>query len=422
MDTAEYINPVIERLGRVLDDGNLPPPYDRWGARLLAHLTKPVQIVVTGLEETGKSALIEMMVGRSVIGRELNIPLIEIAYGEIEQALIERPDGSVTVAAGCLKDHVCPEDAIRVRQELPDPRLMQQSYIEVSLHGTMPEKHAALNSAIERTDLMVWCSQKFTEEEQALWATVPDHIKDHSVFALTMADHQLMRGVLTENIARLEPIVAEEFLGLFPVATLQGVAAQTCADAINEDLWSSSGGKHLMELINRQVRQGRKADIDQARIFMDRLAARMPQISTNTTDEPAIEICDAHCPGVVPAHTDGNVVETGTVESREAVAVLSEAVDLLQQHAVRMLEEMNNAEDVNADQILNGCSQAISSLSGLLETTGTGDPAAQAIQDDVQEGEEMLMLFQLERGEEAALDAVTLMLQIRKEMVDKLAV
>ncbi|QGX97223.1 hypothetical protein EI983_02595 [Roseovarius faecimaris] len=426
MSFAKKIDPVIDRLGQVLDGGQLPHPYDRWGARLLDHLTKPVQVVVTGFEGTGKSALIEMMSGRPALGHDVTAPMIELAYGETEQVIITREDGSVSTVAGILKNCTCPSDARRIRQELPDERLSSNEFIEIGLTGDLAEKRAALNAVVDRADVIVWCSQDFGEEEQALWSSVPDNMKDHSLLVLTMADQQLMRGMLGDIIDRLDPIVAEEFLGLYPVATIQGITAQTCSDRVNEDLWASSGGKQLMELLSRQVRQGRNADYDQARIFMDRLAMRMPHTAHTTTEiqEEKQEITPPSTATLVALPSSTAESDFDTVEfecNAEAFEMLTEAVDLLQQHSMRMLREMDEHEDVDTDLLLSDCSEAMQSVSELLQSASQGDPLQQAVQDDIQDGEEMLMLFQLERSEDAALDAVTLMLQLRKELSQKLA-
>jgi len=414
MKSAEQVNPVIDRLERMLGQDNLPPPYDRCGARLLGLLTRPVQVVVAGLEGKGKSRLIEMMVARTETRQAQNVPVSELAHGESEQALIERADGSVSSVAGLLKDCDIPEDAVRVRQELPDPRLIQQDFVEISVCGTDDEKRAALDDAIARADLMIWCSQDFAEEEQQLWSLVPDHIKDHSILALTMADQQLMRGVLQSNIARLEPIVADEFLGLFPVATIQGITAQNRAEAPNEALWSSSGGKSLVDLVSRQIRQGRTADIDQARIFIDRLATELPQ-SAPIANLPVVAARPAP---MTESQAAGAADETAASEG-DALADLSKAVNVLQRHAARMLDALEETEVPDTDTILKDCNEAINSLTTLLGSSAGDDPVNDAMHGDLQEGEEMLMLFQLERGVDAALDAVTLMLQLRKELTDK---
>lgn len=408
--TAKF-DPVIDTLGQVLDQGNLPPPFDRCGARLLTLLTRPVQVVVTGFAGSGKTKLIEMMAARPDIGHLKSVPVFELSFGDTEQALIERADGSVSTVAGLLKDGDIPDDAVRARQELPDPRLVQQDFIEIGLYGTDIERRRALEVVTSRADLIVWCTQDFAEDEQQLWSTVPEHIKDHSVLVLTMADQQLMRGVLTDNIARLGSIVADEFLGLFPVATIQGITAQTSAEVPNDALWASSGGKSLMQLVSRQVRHGRSADIDQARIFLNRLSLKVPQEALGSdTPNAAAQITASNKRPAADQNSSGD---------QTTAALVSETVDVLQQHAARLLDALDQAEKPDTDMILEGCSDAINSVNALFASAVRGDPVADTLRADVQEGEEMLMLFQLERGEDAALDAVTLVLQLRKELSDK---
>ncbi len=422
LNAANQVSPVIDQLESALDLGNVPPPYDRWGARLLARLTKPVQVVVTGFDGSGKSALIEMMSAQPVIGQNVRVPVLELAYGKTEQTIVELREGSVRTTAGLLKDCIGVEDAVRVRQELPDTRLIQQDFIEIGLTGDPAQKRACLDAAVARADVLAWCSQDFGEEEQSYWSKVPDHIKDHSILVLTMADRQLMRGVLTETIARLEPIVAEEFLGLFPVATIQGITARTSGQGVNEALWNSSGGKSLMSLVSQQVVQGRNADVDQVRIFMDRLAKRAPRMIASDATGVTIDMPADAQSLPAPANPEFDTTVELVASDAETVAVLSEAADLLQRRATRMLDDMGSSEDLDADAILSGCSDAIMSVKQLLDAADENDPATGAIHEDIQEGEEMLMLFQLESGEDAALDAATLLLQIRQELVDRLAV
>lgn len=422
MNTAEQLDPVIDRLGRVLDRGNLPPPYARCGARLLSLLTRPVQVVVTGFAGSGKTKLLEMMSAHPGVGPAQSVPVFELSYGDTEQVLIERADGSVSLARGMLKQREIPRDALRVRQELPDPNLIQQDYIEIGLGSTEAERKSALEAVTTRADLVIWCSQDFIQEEHRLWSTVPDHIKDHSVLALTKADQLLMRDVLNDNIARLEPIVSDEFLGLFPVATIQGVTAQTGAEHVNDPLWAASGGKSLMQLVSRHIRHGRTADIDQARVFLDRLALKMPQ----DAEQPP-ETLKAK-PQPVAAN-EADVAESsqiGTDYEEDAghetpIGLLSEAVDVLQCHAGKMLDALDEGGEVDSKKIIDCCSDAVRSVSALLGS-GPSDAATDALKGDLQDGEEMLMLFQLERGEDAAVDAVALVLQLRKEMGKKAVV
>ena len=431
MNSAIRTNPVVDRLEHILSHDDVPAPYDRWGARLLTHLTRPVQVVVTGLAGSGKSARVEMMSAQPVIGHRLDVPVTELVYGETEQALFEKRDGSIISAGGLLKDCDCPENAIRARQELPDPNLLAHNFVEIGLSGSPDQKRAALDSVIAHGDIIIWCSQSFSEEEQHLWATVPDQIKDHSFLVLTMADRQLMRGVLSQNIARLEPIVADEFMGLYPVATIQGITALTTGDGVDQALWNSSGGKQLMAPVLKQIKQGRTADVDQARVFLDRLALRAPEGEHESLAPPqgpianAVEVSNTTANSGFVAVVDDAAEDTLGAQDiagdTRAAELLSKAVDMLQQHATKMLNDVNQGDDLDSDAILCGCTEAMSSLAGLLDMGQAEDPATRDLREDVQEGEEMLMLFQLERGEEAALDAVTLLLQIRKELIQKVS-
>lgn len=416
MSHARQIDPVIDRIERILENGTLPHSFERWGTSLVAHLTKPVQVVVTGFPGTGKSALIEMMSACPVLGSRLKVPVVELGYGDIERATIEHLDGSIRSVNGRLKECTCPDDAVRARQELPHKNLMQNDFIEMGLRGDPDRKRALLEAVVERADVIIWCSQEFGEEEQHLWSGVPDHMKDHSLLALTMADQQLMRGVLETNISRVGPVASDEFLGLFPVATIQGITARTCAATVNEELWVSSGGKDLTELLARQIQHGRKADLDQARIFIDRLTMQFPQLAVPEADgssgmKPA-EGREARLQDNPTAH--GTNARVG--RDPEATALLSEAVDLLQRHAIEMLDDVDASKELDPDRILKACSEALQSVTELLDSTEMPSPSIEDIKDEVREGEEMLMLFQLERGEDAALDAATLLLQIRKEL------
>lgn len=419
MNTPSQISPVVDRLEQILDAGDIQAPYDRWGARLLAHLTKPVQVVVTGLDGSGKSTLVEMMAAQPVLGTRLRVPVTELVYGEHPRALIEREDGSITEVAGYLKDCDCPEDAIRARQELPDTSLIRQNFVEINLSGDLSQKAAMMEVVTARADIILWCSQEFSDEEQQLWAGVPDQLKDHSFLVLTMADRQLMRGTLSSNINRLGEVVADEFMGLYPVATIQGITAQTAGESVDQVLWTSSGGKQLMDPVLKQIKQGRTADIDQAQIFMDRLATQTPKSYLDVTPpSPDLVVQPAEPTPPVP-----DIAETAApeVEDARTARLLSDAIDLLQGHAGQMLDDVDKDGDLDADAILSRCSEALTSLAGLLDEGEVDDPTARAVRDDVQDGGEMLMLFQLERGEEAALDAVTLLLQMRKELIDQVA-
>lgn len=428
---AGKVEPVTDRLEDIVQKGGIPAPFDRWGARLLGHLRRPVQIVVTGLPGSGKTALIAMVSGQDVIGPDVRAPLIELTHGDRARILFERRDGSVETAAGIVTSSDVPADAVRVRQELPETALSGQSFVEQSLSGGEAEMRATLDEIASRADIVIWCSQEFAALEQGLWARMPDRIKDHSFLVLTKADLLIRSKMLGRHIDRLAEITADEFLGLYPVATLQGIAAQRASERPNAALWKASGGGHLVGSLRKQIRQGRSADLDRAQIFLDRLGALATAEPVNENVAPSVrspagpEISrhgdtEEHEATERPVE-EANVAETVTAPDPQTMSILSEAIDMLQEHGQKMLRKIDRAGDFDPDVILNTCTEAMSSLARLLEKGSADDPLGRDARESVEEGEEILMLFQLEQSQEAALDAVTLLLQIRKELIRKVA-
>ena len=81
-----------------------------------------------------------------------------------------------------------------------------------------------------------------------------------------------------------------------------------------------------------------------------------------------------------------------------------------------MLGSFSSIDELDPSNILERCVDVISEISGTLEDADDDSPAIQTLQDNAREGEQMMMLLQLEDEEEAAPDAVVLLIQLRKEM------
>ena len=98
-------------------------------------------------------------------------------------------------------------------------------------------------------------------------------------------------------------------------------------------------------------------------------------------------------------------------------SVLDLAEDFFNEHA-RALADMaaNDADTPSA--VLQSCSEAIEQLGELLETSGNDDPE---LQEDVQQASDDIVLMSLEDSADSAVDAVTLLLQLRRDVLLKRA-
>lgn len=385
------ITPLAGQLEHTLSSGLLPSNVSGWGSQLLQRLRQPVQVAVTGAPGSGKSALIDMLLGRVVTGRNAAGLLTRICLGPQEQVEFETATGERLQQAGCLANAAVPPGAVRARQYLPDPRLRTHSYTEIPLSGPPARQQETLQQAAAMADIVLWCSETFPEADQSLWAAMPDRTKDHSFLVLTMADRQIMRGALSGLIEALEPVAAEEFLGVYPVAAIQGLTAQA-ADTPAEDLWRSSGGKQLADDVKRQIDLGRASDADQAELLIRQFGG-----------EP---LADTPAPAAATAETQ-----------QAPAASLAAALDQLQTGAEDMLAQAEAAGGPQAGPVLAQCMDLIRGLSASLEAL-PGSAALTAAKEAAQDGEELLMLCQLEQDEDAAIDAVTLLFQLKKELAE----
>ncbi len=386
---------LAEQLEQTLGQGNLKPDAQSWGMALVDRLRAPVQIVVMGPQGSGKSSLINMLAGARVVPDVGPVPVLEVIGGAEDLISCECEDGSSRDLSDAAE---CPAGTLRVTQTVPVPALEECGFAEINLSGPPEQSEAVLEWAIERADIVLWCTEEFGPEERMMWARVPDELKDHSFLVLTMADRQMMRGILSDKINSLSEVVAEEFLTLFPIATIQAIAAQSEPDHVHAGLWKSSGGKALRDAVFKRVEHGRLADQDNARMFLSRFAGlrHMPA---------------ARAP--VPSVT---VRQTGVDAVNEEL--FASALNLLHREADRMLNEVDGGQDPDPDKVLQQCVEAANALSDLFAEADPGDNAAQSLKDDAAESAEMMLLFQLERSEDAAADAVTLLMQLKKEISD----
>ena len=409
------MDPIAVGLHRALESGSLPPEGRMIGQRLMTQLNRPTRVAVIGLAGSGKTSLVNMLLGAGLMPDLKGVAAVELSYGASARVHVVMGDGTVRSGDGFADPARTPPGALRVSQELPDPRLKDWSFVEVSPSHSGSGQGRLLEWMAKRSDIAIWCSEGFDDRERALWSHVPEHLKDHSFLALTRADRLFMKGELAQRIARLQPVVADEFLGLYPIATLQAAASRKAAER-NDPLWQSSGGKALFDCIRQQVDQARTADLDHACLLLERYKVALPDHSDVTEQAPDVGKTTV---GVAPKPAVEAPANDPRDRKLDADEVMQRALDVLQSCADELLATPQTASAAIADHILERCSKAADDLVHLLSEADALDPELAALKDDLIEGEQMLMLLRLERGESAADDSLTVLLQLKKEMSER---
>ena len=464
---------VIDRLKGALDGDTMPKAARDYAEHLLTRLSQPVRVSILGTPHSGKSELVNMFLGRRLIPKDSALPTTEFVWGEKEAMTLTAADGSVQRFDTIDLEALSGGNAAFLKLEAPAPILKRINLLEVVTNGAHEEIESAIDWAVRRTDIALWCSQAFDANEQSVWSRVPDSLKDHAFLVLTKADVLSAEKVLSKRVADLESVVAEEFHSLFAVATLQAVRANS-AEAVDEAMFHASGGGALTSEILRHAERGRRADFDSAHMFLARYNVKdaspandagtpkvaVPETAPAETDTPdvveATEIAEAaaviaeppevafeggeaaHSPSELSVDAE-DVVDTAPEPEPEPepqvvsvaeipaapkvtnVELFLDAAKFLKRRGDTLAEAANDLGEGNVKPMVEQCVDAVEHLVDLFSQDETGCDATDAFIDELAEASDMMVLMQVEDGDGPAADAVTLLLQLRRDIEMQLA-
>lgn len=423
---------VIERLNAALEADALPKAAHDYARHLTKRLSQPVRVSVLGPPGSGKSQLINMFMGQALVPPNASLPTTEYAYGDVAQMIVTGADGAVVRVHGTDVAALAGRSAAFLRIELPIPILQRVNLLEVVTDGTAEELISGVDWVVRRTDIALWCTQAFDANEQAVWRRVPDSLKDHAFLVLTKADKLSAEQKLSERVSSLETVVAEEFHSLFAVASLQAIRAHD-GDVVDEAMFHASGGGALTSEVLRHAERGRRADFDSAHMFLARYkveteAKRRPskpvlQAVPDTPPEPAnVAAPVAKTPKpAAPKPVAAAAVPDSAASKVENVALFADAVRFLKRRGESLSEAAEKLSEGEAKELLDSCVSGVDHLIDLFSQDESGCEAADDFIDELVEAQELMILMQVEDGDGPAADAVTLLLQLRRDMEMRLA-
>ncbi|MEP5760763.1 MAG: hypothetical protein ABJ327_15925 [Litoreibacter sp.] len=443
---------VIDRLLGALESNALPPAALDYAKHLLNRLTQPVRISVFGTPKSGKSELINMFVGEQLIPKDAQLPTTEFTWGEAEAMMVTSADGATEQFDRVDLNAVSGSNAAFLRVELPVPILKRIRLLEVVTEGSAAELESATDWAVRRTDIALWCTQDFDTIEQSVWSRVPDGLKDHAFLVVTKADILSAQKALSQKVAALESIVAEEFHSLFAVATLQAIRAQASAE-VDTAMLQASGGNALSSEVLRHAERGRRADFGSAHMFLARYQITDVPAGKGATENVELEQTEAPAPVSENVTPDAEPVpeadptppsapepvvqvETAVAEPKpvaavkvvvpkavpvENVKIFAEAVHFLKRRGEGLTQTVATLNEGATNDIVGQCINSVEHLVDTFSQDESGCEAADAFIDDLSEAADLMVLMQTEAGDAPAADAVTLLLQLRRDIEMQLA-
>lgn len=501
---------VQSELQQAVDSGLLPDAIHQKAQEILTHLQKPVRLALMGMPESGKSSLMNLLVGGDVIPKGVRLPTLQLLYGEAEQATCTLPDGSKKVFGSVDTAAISALSPVLVELRMPFPALKKISILEVVAPEDSNAIHRASQWAAKRSDVALWCTRGYSQEEQRIWSAMPYTIKDHAFCLVTHADFLKSGGMFEAAVGAITTAAADDFKHVLAISALQAIGARREDGSVDKDAMRESGGSALISAVLKEVERGRQAAIDNADVLLHQHADIIANIKTQVeagqpvaveaepvpepevmpeptaemdaevetpVEEEQVEVAEpaapeepvteepAQPPAPKPAARDAisrlrelaarkNISRDAAqapapaptaeasepkveeVEEREVAPAKAEVVALqpatreVYEHVVSSIEEcgadlvvaMEEHGDKAPAEVIAQTVEHIRWLCAYLNENGDKtDPSLQRARDTAYDAADMAQLMELEKRDSAALEAVTLLLQIKRELQADLA-
>ena len=340
---------VAQRLGRALDRGLLPAGGPAEAAeRLIERLERPARVALLGLPGSGKSSILNLLVGAIVVPETLRLPTIIVQHGDVTRMHCTLTDGTTRIIPGNDLAEVLPLAPALVTLEMDLPALGVISLLEVSAGPMEAEQKRAATWASKRADIVIWCTTSYLPKEQAVWESLPDAVKDNSFMFLTKTDLLGSRESASAMHDRVELRAGEEFRQILSISAKQARAAMPTGGQVNRDLFRDSGASAVITAIKTRVQSGRRADMDTAELLLARHAEASELVARRFAEPGAeAEPTQSWTPPPEPEEQDEKAERDG-VPAADAAAAARDPSDITTEEAVAASGEEEKPPETEA--------------------------------------------------------------------------
>jgi hypothetical protein len=363
---------VLERLRLAIASDRLSGPVRTQAAEMLERLRNGVRLVVTGPKGSGKTEICSLLFQSFI--RPAPATAVAVRFSGKQ---CSTPEECETTAEGDVLTRL-----------LPAAFLSEVQVADVAGSADTREQTRRMRWALGRADMVLWCCTDFTPEDAALWADVPDSLKDHSFLVLTKADRLAESGALAERIREMQVVAQDEFHSLFPTSARAGAEMLRQEGVVTEACLLASGIKALSEAILRLAASGRRADLDGAQLFLQRHGLE------DLLPEPQADDALSVRHPIKPVHPLLEVFEA----------------------ALAGLSDPSCAQgDVDAGALLAWCGDFCDGLCAKVAEVGH-DADYSLLLDQLCDASDRMVLLSLENDLRSAADAASILLQLRRDI------
>jgi GTPase SAR1 family protein len=273
LDADHYTDPASTTLSRML-------------RRLHDHMERPLRIIVLGEANSGKSSLVNLIVGNnmaptSVVANTLWPVMFKYSQRACVRAVMA--DGSRRELDPKARDPLGNIPLQMVEVGLPLERLRLVEVIDTPGAESAQDEDESWQVRYRAGDLLIWCTvatQAWKETERRAWSEIPARVRTNSVLAVTRVDQLIDQAAVTAVRQRLAQQVAAEFGAVIPLSLSQALSVNDAVrTAEGSELWRSSGAEDLENAIAFCVLDSARGRIAKAKLALSRMVRRWAAIN-----------------------------------------------------------------------------------------------------------------------------------------------
>ncbi len=358
--------PLTTQLERLIKTGGLPNNVQASTALLLGRLQSVINVRLMGPGRAQKTGLIAAFAGMELP----DIPHAEVwlHYGEVPLTTVHYHDGTSQIWTPDTEHGAA--HPIRIDLAAPIRELELLSFHLVGDLDRGEGERLKGSHAFQDADIVLWCTLRFDPSEAAQWNSAPDRLKDHSFLVSFTGDGSLPPS----QQAALAASVEQEFYA---------------AQQVNLNEPGQKSAKRLLSDIYNIAQSGRRADQDGAAMLLK-------------TYETLLKV------------TAGSV-ETPEVSVEPTSPVYAKALKVISDCAIDLSDPLPNEDRSDLAGVLMKCADASQTIADLFEDVAEEDAKFRTLRDDVLTASDQLTLMTMEKGVQPAIDAVTTLIQLKRD-------
>jgi hypothetical protein len=388
-------------------------------------LQTPVRIAFAGTSASGKSDLVNLLVGERLIEGQPapGAPSTLVRHSHREQTIASWWDRPGVTFAGrdlAAAASLAPDFSVL---EVDCEALEGLSLVDITGFDDAESSKRAVFSLMRLADVMLWCSRAdnpMLRAESDNWKLVPARLIRNSMLILTHAE-DVSQGDIEATTRKLTPERLRVFRQVIPISTRVAQIALDDPGPDFDELWQVSGAAQLVEAVIAAAVSVRESELDRIRRgIAQHIAPALASLDRINSDQPAAgPERSASATGVrAPALADHQASLPDAVRPASGPDVCASAADAagslladwadLVRHLVSSARTGGKGSDA---EFVVAVQQAVEGFGQRLDDQALPAPLRQ-LGDEFERASDLLTLLQFEAPAPAAREGARILLQL----------